>query len=178
MLFRSKNNILLVVDHQRRFDPFYHSLKSFIQQQGIGKIQLANVYYGGGIANTGSHIFDILRLLFGEIKSLNANYSKNKSPNKKDPNLDVEVEFVNGFNCFIGALDLNNYGICELDILGLKGRLKINLITNETTYYKINLKKFQDYRNISEADLPFPPSKYAFDISQGLTNMKIGRAHV
>ena len=59
---------------------------------------------------------------------------KNKSPNTKDPNLDIELEFDNNFKCFINALDLSNYGICELDIFGTKGRLKINLITNETEY--------------------------------------------
>ena len=119
----------------------------------------------------GSHTFDLLRLLFGDVKSVHANYSKNKSPNKKDPNLDIELEFGNNFKCFLNALDLSNYGIFELDIFGTKGRLKINLITNETEYSKISVKKFQDYKRISLTPLPFS-SKYAgYDISQGLVDL-------
>ena len=168
-----KNDIVLTVNHQRRFDSFYSSsLKNFIHRQIMGTPQLANVHYGGGIANMGSHTFDLLRLLFGDVKSVNANYSKNRSPNKKDPNLDIELEFENNFKCFLNALDLTNYGIFELDIFGTKGRLKINLITNETEYSKISLKKYQDYKRISISPLPFSSSKYAgYDISQGLVDL-------
>ena len=50
--------------------------------------------------------------------------------------------------------------------------LKINLITNETEFSKVNMKKYQDYRNISISPLPFTTSKYAgYDISQGLVNL-------
>src|SRR3989338_4578762 len=44
-----KHQIVLVIDHQRRFDPFYNKIKQLIQQKKLGKIQLINVYYGSGI---------------------------------------------------------------------------------------------------------------------------------
>ncbi len=166
----NQNQVILAVNHQRRFDPFYQKLSHFIHSE-IGKIQLVNIFYGGGIANTCSHVFDILRLFFGDVKSASGVYSKNKSLSSLDPNLDVNLEFKNGINVSLHALDLTKYGICEMDIFGLKGRIKLNLITNEIKYYKINHSKFQDYKNLKKVSLPFQESKYAFDISLGLQNL-------
>ena len=166
-----KNSVTLVVDHQRRFDPFYHSLKHFIKRNGIGRIHHVNIHYGGGITNTGTHIFDILRLIFGEVKYVSANPSLNKSVNKFDPNLEVYLKFKTGIQCFLHALDLSNYGICEMDIFGTKGRIILNLITNKINYYVINYDNYQDYRNLKKVTSPIEESKYAFDISLGLSNL-------
>jgi len=166
-----KNNVKLAIDHQRRFDPFYHSIRKFIDMNSLGKIQLVSVKYGGGIVNTGSHIFNSLEFLFGRVKNLTAEYSKNKSPNLSDPNLEVKVEFLDGKNAVLHALDLTNYGISEIDIFGMKGRLQINIITNQAIYYKISSEDFQDYKKLKKTRLPFSPSKYAFDISLGLENL-------
>ena len=87
------NNVILLIDHQRRFDPFFHTLKDLIQTKKLGTIQSINIYYGSGISNTGSHIFDLIRLFFGEAVSVNARYSKNTSSNKLDPNLNIILKF-------------------------------------------------------------------------------------
>ena len=34
----------------------------------FGEIQHVNFYYTRGIANSGTHLFDLLRYLFGEVK--------------------------------------------------------------------------------------------------------------
>lgn len=125
-----KNNIVLAVDYQRRFDPFYHSIKNVLSNNTLGEIQEVNVYYGGGLANTGSHMFDLLRYFFGDVASIKSNISKNKSANPKDPNVDAILEFNNHVQCKITALDYRNYVIFEMDILGTIGRLRINLVNN------------------------------------------------
>jgi len=59
-----KNNVILSINHRRRFDPLFHSIKKLLRMKKFGKIQFMNIYYGGGIANTGSHVFDVLRMFF------------------------------------------------------------------------------------------------------------------
>lgn len=59
-----KNNVKLLLDYQRRFIPAYFHLKNFMDAGKLGKIQKITVEYGGGIANTCSHVFDILLLFF------------------------------------------------------------------------------------------------------------------
>lgn len=165
-----KNNVLLTVNHQRRFFPFYQNLAILIQGKNFGKIQHVNVYYGGGIANTGSHIFDVLRLFFGEVKSIIAKKSKNKSPNIHDPNLNIIVEFKNGILCYIMALDNKNYGIAEMEIFGTKNRLNIDLITNEIKFFKIS-KKFQDYKRLIKTQEPLKCSVPSIDIRLSIQNL-------
>lgn len=132
-----KNNIKLAVDFQRHFDPFYHHIKKIITKNKLGKIQLVTVFYGGGIANTGTHLFDILRYFFGNVKTINANYSKNKSANPKDPNIDATLHFTNNTICQINSLDFKNYVIFEMDILGSKARLQINLVNNDYVFQSV-----------------------------------------
>jgi len=166
----SDRNIVLVIDHQRRFDPFYHSIKRFIKNGKLGKIQLVNIYYGGGITNTGSHIFDLLRLFFGDVKSIEAKFSRNKSHNKNDPNVDATIEFRMGTLCFLHGLNLKNYGICEIDVLGTKGRLFLDVTTNNIQYQKISSKNSQDYKHLILKPSPILKSKHAANLSLVLQN--------
>ena len=140
-----KSNVILAVNHQRRFDPFYHSLSKLINQKRNGIIQNVNVYYGGGMANSGSHIYDILRFFFGDVKSLNANASPNLSNNIKDPNYDVEIQFKNKVRCNLIGVNFENYGIAEMDILCVKNRFSIDLVSNQVKIFEV-LSKVQDYK--------------------------------
>jgi len=148
------HHIKLAINHQRRFDPSYHLMKKFILKK-LGKIQLVNVYYGRGIANTCSHLFDILRLLFGEIVTVKGNFSKNPSLNEMDPNLDIELEFENGLIGRLQALD-PNYILAEMDIIGSDGRLRVNFVTNNMEYFNISKKNFLDSKNLSPSKIKIP----------------------
>lgn len=130
-------NIILVLNHQRRFDPYYHELKKFIHHK-LGQIQLVDVYYGGGIANTGSHLFDLIRYFFGESISIYGKYSKNKSNNNHDPNIDAIIQLKNGLICNLHAIDFQKYVNFEMLIMGSLGKLRINLIANtyDAEYFK------------------------------------------
>ena len=140
-----KSNIVLAVNHQRRFDPFYHLLSKLINQKKNGNIQNVNVYYGGGIANSGSHIYDVLRFFFGDVKSLNANVSLNSSNNMQDPNYDVKIQFKNKIRCNLVGINFENYGIAEIDILFAKNRCSVDLVTNQVKIFEV-LSKVQDYK--------------------------------
>ena len=143
-----ENKIILLVDHQRRFESFYHNMKKIINSEKLGELQSVHVYYGAGISNTGSHIFDLLRYFFGEISNVYAKKSKSISPNPLDPNLDVVLGFVQNFSGYLHGLDISNYGICEFDIFGSNGRLKIDLLTNQANYFQANLNS-HDYKILS-----------------------------
>ena len=143
-----KNKVVLIIDHQRRFDPFYYDLKSKLNEGEYGKIQLVNVYYGRGVANAGSHLFDMLRFLFGEIKSIKGEISKNPSNNKYDPNIDVEIEFSNKKKARMQALDASNFGLFEMDIINEKGRIRIDFVSNKVEFFSIPKTNFLDSKNL------------------------------
>ena len=153
-----KNKIKLLVDHQRRFDPFFSHIKNIIKSK-LGKIQTINVIYGGGIANTGTHIIDLLRYFFGDIDSVNASFSINPSSNPLDPNLDAKIIFKNKSICNLHALDMSHYGYLELQIFGTKSVLKIDLTTNDVLFQEISTKNTIAYKSLEIKNLNIKHSK-------------------
>ena len=135
-----KNKTKLVIDYQREYIPIYHHLKKILKLKKIGDIRKIIIHYGGGIANTGSHIFDVLLLMFGSVKKITAKKSNSKSSNRLDPNLDLVIELKDGVICMLNALDINNYGILEIDIFGTKGRIRIDLVKHSAELFDISTK--------------------------------------
>ena len=121
------NNVSLQINHQRRFDKFYNNIKNLIEKNSFGSIQNVVIYYGGGIANTGSHIFDLIQFLFGNISWVQGKKSLNLSNNLSDPNLDGIIHTKSGIICHLHSINLKNYGLAEFDILFEKGRIIIDL---------------------------------------------------
>ena len=136
-----KNKIKLQVDHQRRFSPVYQKIKKIINKDEFGDIQHASIYYGAGISNTGSHLFDLMRYFFGNIQYVKGHYSKNISHKVKDLNIDGNIIFKNGVKCSIHAFDVSNFGILEFDIISTKARIKINLVLDSVEYFEIAKEK-------------------------------------
>lgn len=139
-----KNKIILGINHQRRFDPGYYFIQNLLKKNSLGEIQTINLYYGRGIANTGSHFFDLIRLLFGEVKSVNSVLSKNKSINPSDPNVDVTLNLQKNLICNFQSLDAKYFTMAELDIIGLKGRIKIDFVSNQGTLFCLPKNNFLD----------------------------------
>ena len=167
-----KNNVKLLINHQRRFDPYYHQIKKFIHSTKIDSIQTIDVYYGGGIANTGSHLFDILRFFFGEINLVQGKFSTNKSTNKLDPNVDGLILFKNGLICNLHAVDVEQFLIFEIDILGSSGRLCLNMIGNtfDFQYFRATVDKKLGAKILASYPIKFRiPSKSS--IYYGVENL-------
>lgn len=133
-----KNNIILQIDHQRRFCKFHQAIRNFLISGRIGRIQGVSFCYTAGIANTGSHIFDLLRFFFGDVEWIMAFPSENKSHNEDDPNFDGLLRFKNNVFCSIHACDVKDFLIFETDIIGSKGRLRITHSGFDLDFYKIN----------------------------------------
>ena len=62
------HNVFLLVNHWRRFDGFHPRIKKFIDEGKLGEVQQASFYYTAGIANSGSHLFDLIRYFFGDVE--------------------------------------------------------------------------------------------------------------
>lgn len=70
-----KNGVTLVISHNRRNDPRYDKAVSLVADGVIGRlcrVHAADKGYeaGYGMMNIGTHIFDSLRMMFGEVRSV------------------------------------------------------------------------------------------------------------
>lgn len=150
-----KGNVVLMVDHQRRFDPFFHEVREYLQAGELGDIQQVTCYYTAGVANTGTHLFDVLRFFFGDVLWVQGRHSSNSSPNPKDPNIDGWLYFQDGFSAAVQACDVKNYLIFEINILGTKGRLRVMSSGFDIQFEHVAQSKyFTGYRELFPAKPP------------------------
>lgn len=165
-----QNQIKIQVDHQRRFSKFYQKIKHFIQSGELGKIQHVNIYYGGGILNTGTHIFDLVNFFLTNVKQVEGWMSEHTQKNRKDPDIDGIIVCKNNIKCQLISLDVTNYRIFEFDVIGTKGRLKINLAENKAELYKINeAVKGLVFNELAKKS--FPNTDHTSHLVHGLNNL-------
>lgn len=121
----AEHNVTLLIGHQRRFDAMHQRLAAFVRDGGLGRVQQATCYYTAGMANTGTHLFDLLRLYLGDACWVFGRPSANASANAADPNIDGWIGFANGTVVAIQALDAAAYTIFEITLLGTERRLRL-----------------------------------------------------
>ena len=163
------NKILLMINHQRRFHPFYRELKEKISQGFLGDIQQVNCYYARGIFNTGVHIIDLFCFLFGEAKRAVAFKSPIRSPFKNDPNIDAIIQFKNGTAATIKACDDSAYLILEVDILGTKARIRFG---NRLEYFEAEASDNPlGLKTLSQKEIPFESAYGSVSLTEGVEHI-------
>ncbi len=150
--------VTLLVNHKRRFSPFHQSVAAFLQSGRIGTIQQVTVYYVSGVANTGSHLFDLLRLYFGDVAWVETRASHRRSPLPDDPNVDGTLWFEQGFPVMLQACDTASYYVLEIAILGTEGRLRIKTGTYDAVDWEEARPSAyaSEYRDLVPAASPLP----------------------
>jgi len=152
------SDVHLIINNRRRWDKRYQNIKRFIDSGEIGQIKQVSCYYVGGIANTGAHLFDLLRMLFGEIINISA--WLNDSGDIIDPKMDGYIKFQNHVSVTLQSLDIEDYLVFELDIYGSKGRLRIENNGFNISFWKSD--ESQNYNNVNELNLSQVPFDYNF----------------
>lgn len=152
----SENNIVLAVNHFRRWDNFHIKIAELVRKGYIGNIQNIVVKYNKGILNTGSHIFDFIRMISGDIKHVRC--IGNPTQDQKDPSLNIVGKTCNGEDFFLIGSDYNRFRIFEVEILGEKGRISTD------NGYKIIIETVSDSKYNSEFQVLTPED---INIGQG-----------
>lgn len=119
-----KKGAVLLVNHSRRFDTGHHQLK-VLHDEKLGRPMQASCYYTAGLLNTATHLFDLLRLFWGDAKWVQASPDIVIGDREKDPTLSGTIGFQNGALATIAGLDVKDYLIFEADFYGSNGRLRV-----------------------------------------------------
>lgn len=151
--------VLLMVNHSRRFDSFHQEVRSYLQGGGLGRTRQASCYYTAGAANTGVHLFDLLRFFFGEVGWVVGFPSSSPSGNPEDPNVDGWLSFEGGPAVSVQALDVADYTIFELNVLGSSGRLRLASHGFDLHYEEARPStRFAGYRELAREVPPVNPN--------------------
>lgn len=130
-----KNNSLLFINHQRRFDPLLQQWQAKIKDGLIGRIVQANCYYYNGLLNSGTHVIDLLRFFLGDVDWVKGFTNKETSWKKNDDNIDALIKFKNGTLTTLQTLP-KNYGLSDFHFYGEKGYFAIKNLGFEIEYKK------------------------------------------
>jgi len=149
--------VLLVVDHQRRFASVHRQWAEWLHSGGLGELQQVTCYYTAGVANSGSHLFDLLRLYLGDATWVQGRESRNPSRIADDANIDGWIGFRRGPVAAIQACDVSAYMLFELTLLGSTGRLRVKRAGLEFEYEAARpSERFAEYRELVPTPTPVP----------------------
>lgn len=164
--------VVLLIDHQRRFDRLHQDIAAYLRTGKLGRIQQVTCYYTAGVANTGTHLFDLLRFFFGEVKWAEGTQSQNPSGNEDDPNIDGWLQFENGPLVTLQACDVRNYTIFEMNILGECGRLRLMSHGFACQFESAGQStRFSGYRELLPAAPPVSVSQSPEFMLQGVAHL-------
>jgi predicted dehydrogenase len=150
----NNQHVPIFINHRRRWDDLYIKIQEYIKQGYLGNIQQVSCYYNAGIANTGCHLFDVLRMFFGEAKMVMA-WHKDDA-NKNDPNMDGYIVLENNISVAVQSMDIKNYLIFEFDIYGSKGRIRIENNGFRSSYWSpVKSKRYLGINELVPQDIPF-----------------------
>lgn len=146
----------LATNHLRRWDVTHQQIRDFLKSGKLGNLQHATVHYTQGVANSGSHIADLLRFFFGEVNWVRAFDRLRES--YADPALDAYVSMKNGLGCAMVGCKRGHYDVFDWDIVGTGGRLRIEDLGCSTRVWQIGEHpEFPNTKVLVETPSPFPP---------------------
>jgi predicted dehydrogenase len=123
-----QRGILVQVNLWRRADETFRSLAGGRLAELIGAPQAVFGLYGNGLLNNGTHLIDFVRMLLGEVKSVQAVAGGDGLPSGPIPG-DIQMPFhltlVAGPVVSFQPLRFEHYRENGLDIWGEKGRIAI-----------------------------------------------------
>lgn len=114
---------LVVVAHVRRYAANLRALREFLGQGSIGAVRAAGGWYTNGVLHNGSHWFDLLRMLAGEVEWVEA--ADRFGEGGADPTLDVTLGLESGAVATLRGANAGSYGLFEMDLLTDRGRVAI-----------------------------------------------------
>lgn len=121
-------NIAVLVCLPRRYDHSLRRLADGELTEVVGEPIAAFATYGNGLANNGTHLIDLIRLLLGEVVSVQAITEAQtfvEGPIEGDLNLPFVCVLSTGLTVMINPLQFTAYREVGLDIWGDTGRIQI-----------------------------------------------------
>jgi len=174
-----RNNIKLVVNYMRRWDPAVFKIKQMLQRKYFGEIRAVHCYYTKGLFNNASHSIDLLHYWFSgeyKIKVINAKKSVTKN--------DIDASFVmyyKGFEAVFQCGYENDYSMFEIDILTEKGRVRYDDFGEKVGFYKITPDRiFDNYNRIDDSfyEIKDDMGRYQYHVMQGIYNSMCGKTGI
>lgn len=119
----SHYDVPVIVNFRRRFDPVVQAVREALVSGAYGKVISAHGIYTKGILHNGSHMIDLARCLFGEMKNFATHFKVNDFPSGA-PSVGGIATFDRCPQFYLMTADERAFSIFELEIITEKKRLR------------------------------------------------------
>jgi predicted dehydrogenase len=119
-----KKQIVMSVNHLRRWDNRYLSVQRMLGSGSIGTIKAVSAYYSSSVFSMGSHLFDTLRMCIQKKPLKLSGFSH--EPHQLDPTVSGWILFEDNILCTINSRGKREDFVFEIDLLGDEGRVRIS----------------------------------------------------
>lgn len=135
-ILKISKNVPILVNYSRRFIKDFQDLAKRIGTNEFGGFNTGSGYYGKGFIHNGSHMLDLLNILFGEIEKIKV-VDEFVDFTEDDLTKSAVVDFKNKGRFFMQGCNCNNFTIFELDLIFEKARIRILNCGSYIEIYKI-----------------------------------------
>lgn len=124
----TQRNLLLQVNYWRRGDQTLGVLATGGIRDRVGDVQAATGIYGNGLANNGSHLIDMIRMLLGDpvwVQAIGDVAPASGGPITGDIHIAFALGMPSGAIVSVHPIDFRYYREVALDIWGTTGRIAL-----------------------------------------------------
>jgi predicted dehydrogenase len=114
------SQVLLAVNHSRRWSPEVLQLKQQLDEGCWGAVRSVSAVYNKGMLNNGSHMLDVLLNLFGDLQITHVGQAV-FDHSEADPSVDACLKTVNGVPIQLNLAHAQDYALFEMQIVTEKG---------------------------------------------------------
>lgn len=136
-----QNNIPAIVNYKRRFVPEIINLKRKLEGNLFGEFVFGVSYYGKGFLHNGSHTIDLLLYLLENEWIKTEIIEKIIDFESNDPSYSIILKDSDDKKFLIKALNSNDFGIFEFDLVFSKGRIRITELGFKIEEYTVKQNK-------------------------------------
>jgi predicted dehydrogenase len=123
-----ERGLMVQVNFWRRADRLFRELAEGRLVANVGRPMAVSCFYGNGLLNNGSHMLDMVRMLFGEVAGMQVldpgNWPIN-GPIPGDTNPCFALRMASGLTVHFTPIDFRSYRENGLIVWGTEGRLEI-----------------------------------------------------
>jgi len=162
-----KRSVQLIINHERRYDARYRKVKELIDNGKIGEVKtvyasiLSGGYKGrsqvdeggGSLLHDGTHMIDIVRYLFGDIKTVTGEISRENRKTGFEDRAAAWLKTAGGIDIFLEAGGSRRYFVFELAISGTGGKIVIGN-GYQRLYANARSKFYTGFNDLSEKAFP------------------------
>jgi predicted dehydrogenase len=151
--------VVLAVNHSRRWDPVYVTVREALDRGEIGKLESIVGCYPGHVHTMGTHLFDLMRWYAGDAEWVCGDFT-GACDGRSEPGVSGFAHFQEGAHgSIVCGRDRRNH-IFELDLLGSAGRISIRADGSELQFARYaESPRYSGYRELQPAPAEGRPSR-------------------